>query len=168
MTTMNAIKWPKKWTSGETDKFVSNEVIVKSLDFDKVVQHLRDAADWEKYYENSGNIHMYNQDNTVLTTDTRFRFETFGFSVEAEVEEFELTDTVLRLAWRGWNIAEGDDYLEVYHAWLVEKLDGDRVRILTQESQSGVPAKALAASVPNTMLNGHQAWLDGLAAYSRN
>lgn len=79
-----------------------------------------------------------------------------------------MTDTVLRLAWRGWNIAEGDDYLEVYHAWLVEKLDGDRVRILTQESQSGVPAKALAASVPNTMLNGHQAWLDGLAAYSRN
>ncbi|GAA8293017.1 hypothetical protein HpNP126_07200 [Helicobacter pylori] len=57
--------------------------------------------------------------------------------------------------------------LKPNHAWLVEKLDHNRVRILTQESQSGVPAKALAKSVPNAMLNGHQAWLDGLVAYSR-
>lgn len=110
---------------------------------------------------------MYHQDNTILKDKTRFCFETFGFLVEAEVEEFELKDAILRLAWRGWNEAKGDEYLEVYHAWLVEKLDNDRVRILTQESQSGVPAKALAKSVPNAMLNGHQAWLDGLVAYSR-
>lgn len=167
MTTMNAIQWPKKWIPGETDNFVSNEVIVKGLDFNKVVQHLRDASHWEKYYKNSGNIHMYHQDNTILKDKTRFRFETFGFLVEAQVEEFELKDTILRLAWRGWNEAKGDEYLEAYHAWLVEKLDNDRVRILTQESQSGVPAKALAKSVPNAMLNGHQAWLDGLVAYSR-
>ncbi|MGN8458039.1 hypothetical protein ACR9MR_04025 [Helicobacter pylori] len=40
MITMNAIQWPKKWVPGETDNFVSNEVIVKGLDFKKVVQHL--------------------------------------------------------------------------------------------------------------------------------
>ncbi|AAD07716.1 hypothetical protein [Helicobacter pylori] len=40
MITMNAIQWPKKWILGETDNFVSNEVIVKGLDFNKVVQHL--------------------------------------------------------------------------------------------------------------------------------
>ncbi|WQR98427.1 hypothetical protein KVC81_03045 [Helicobacter pylori] len=40
MITMNAIQWPKKWIPGETDNFVSNEVIVKGLDFKKVVQHL--------------------------------------------------------------------------------------------------------------------------------
>ncbi len=33
MITMNAIQWPKKWIPGETDNFVSNEVIVKGLDF---------------------------------------------------------------------------------------------------------------------------------------
>ncbi|MBA7495294.1 hypothetical protein ES702_05876 [subsurface metagenome] len=75
---------------------------------------------------------------------------------------------IMRIASGGWNVAEGDDCLEVYHSWLTEKLDDDRVRILTQESQSGVPAKALAASVPNTMLNGHQVWLDGLVVYSKN
>ncbi|KEY39767.1 polyketide cyclase [Helicobacter pylori] len=167
MITMNAIQWPKKWIPGETDNFVSNEVIVKGLDFNKVVQHLRDVSCWEKYYKNSGNVHMHNQDNTILKDKTRFRFETFGFLIEAQVEEFELKDTILRLAWRGWNEAKGDEYLEAYHAWIVEKLDNDRVRILTQETQLGVPAKALAKSVPNAMLNGHQAWLDGLVAYSR-
>ncbi|MFP6111899.1 hypothetical protein ACLF91_00625 [Helicobacter pylori] len=40
MITMNAIQWPKKWILGETDNFVSSEVIVKGLDFNKVVQHL--------------------------------------------------------------------------------------------------------------------------------
>lgn len=167
MITMNAIQWPNKWIPGETDNFVSNEVIVKGLDFNKVVQHLRDASHWEKYYKNSGNVHVYHQDNTILKDKTRFRFETFGFLIEVQVEEFELKDAILRLAWRGWNEAKGDEYLEAYHAWLVEKLDNHRVRILTQETQLGVPAKALAKSVPNAMLNGHQAWLDGLVAYSR-
>ncbi|WP_162967744.1 hypothetical protein [Helicobacter pylori] len=41
MTTMDAISWPKKWILGEIDNFVSNEVvIVKGLDFKKVVRHL--------------------------------------------------------------------------------------------------------------------------------
>ncbi|MER5184176.1 hypothetical protein ABT009_38585 [Streptomyces sp. NPDC002896] len=48
------------------------------------------------------------------------------------------------------------------HAWLVEDLPGGRVRILTQASQIGRPAAALANGRPNPMLNGHQAWLDGL------
>ncbi|GGQ69261.1 hypothetical protein [Streptomyces asoensis] len=48
------------------------------------------------------------------------------------------------------------------HAWLVEDLPGGRVRVLTQETQIGQPAAALAQERPNPMLNGHQAWLDGL------
>jgi hypothetical protein len=52
----------------------------------------------------------------------------------------------------------------VLHAWLVEDLLGGRVRILTQETQIGEPAAALAHERPNPMLNGHQAWLDGLVS----
>ncbi len=40
MITMNAIQWSEKWIPGEADNFVSNGVIVKGLDFKKVVQHL--------------------------------------------------------------------------------------------------------------------------------
>jgi len=166
---MKQIIWPEKWTPGYTDNFVSNEVIVKDLSFEKVLEGLVDSGNWEKYYENCGDIHMYNQDNTVLKDKTRFRFKTFGFDVEAEVEEYILDESegFLRLAWRGWNEAEGDEYLEVYHAWIVEKLDKNRVRILTQESQSGTPAKALAQSVPNVMMNGHQDWLSGLVKFAK-
>jgi hypothetical protein len=52
-------------------------------------------------------------------------------------------------------------------AWLVEDLPGGRVRILTQETQIGRPAAALADERPNPMLNGHQAWLDGLISAAR-
>jgi hypothetical protein len=43
-----------------------------------------------------------------------------------------------------------------------EDLPGGRVRILTQETQIGRPAAGPARQTQNPMLNGHQAWLDGL------
>ena len=91
-------------------------------------------------------------------------------TVEAQIEAYDL-DTengVLRLAWYGWNEAEGDEFLDVYHAWLVQKLGRNRVRILTQESQIVTPAKELAKTVPNTMMLGYQAWLDGLVSFAKN
>ncbi|MFD9391361.1 hypothetical protein ACFWBB_11695 [Streptomyces sp. NPDC060000] len=48
------------------------------------------------------------------------------------------------------------------HAWPVEDLPGGRVRILTQGTRIGLPAAVLAHERPNPMLDGHQAWLDGL------
>lgn len=37
-----------------------------------------------------------------------------------------------------------DERLDVIHAWLIEELAGNRVRILTQETQNGKPAEQLA------------------------
>jgi len=42
---------------------------------------------------------------------------------------------------------------------------GNRLRILTQESQKGKPAAAMAGT--NTMIDGHQAWLYGLVKAAR-
>ncbi len=95
----------------------------------------------------------------------RFYFSTFGFPVEAQVVEFvpPAEGKPARPAWHGW-AGEKDtaQRLDVHHAWLLEDLSGHRVRILTQETQNGVPAKDLANTRPNPMLNGHQEWLDGL------
>ena len=49
-----------------------------------------------------------------------------------------------------------------FGAWILESLPNNRVRVLTEESQIGKLAKGLAVTVPNPMVNGHQAWLDGL------
>ncbi len=89
--------------------------------------------------------------NEAIVAGVRFRFRTVGFPVEAEV-----TECVAPAA-----------RLDVHHAWPVEDLDGDRVRILTQETQKGRPAVELAAARPDPMLNGHQAWLDGLIGAAR-
>lgn len=45
-----------------------------------------------------------------------------------------------RIAWSAELDGKPDEKVAVYHAWLVEDLEGGRVRILTQESQSGKPA----------------------------
>ncbi|WDV49722.1 hypothetical protein PV963_04775 [Streptomyces coeruleorubidus] len=45
---------------------------------------------------------------------------------------------------------------------MAAELPRGRVRILTQETRIGRPAAELARQAPNPMLNGHQAWLDGL------
>ena len=55
----------------------------------------------------------------------------------------------------------------MHHAWLVENLDGRRVRILTQETQKGKPAEELHNAKPNPMINGHQDWLDSLVEAAR-
>ena len=55
----------------------------------------------------------------------------------------------------------------MHHAWLLEELSGGRLRILTQETQCGQPARDLAQARPNPMINGHQDWLDGLVSAAR-
>lgn len=72
-----------------------------------------------------------------------------------------------RIAWSAELDGKPDEKVAVYHAWLVEDLEGGRVRILTQESQSGKPAAQLAGAKPNKMLLGHQDWCEGLIKAAR-
>ncbi|WP_242650026.1 SRPBCC domain-containing protein [Rodentibacter trehalosifermentans] len=120
---------------------------------------------WPNYYANSANIQYA---KTHLALNETFYFETFGFPVYAKVVEYVAPKNGLgRIAWRGW-AGEGETRLDVHHAWLVEELEGERIRILTQETQNGNPAKALAKTKPNPMINGHQEWLDGMVDAARH
>lgn len=168
---MNAIHWPDGFIPGLTDNFCSNEVIVTDLTPEAVWPLLATPACWPEYYANSANAHFYDNKGPVLEQDVRFCFETFGFRVEAKVTNCvpPVNGEVARLAWHGWSGEEGAaDRLDVLHAWLIEALPGNRLRILTQETQNGNPAKELAVAKPNPMINGHQEWLDGLVAAARS
>ncbi len=163
---LNEIKWPEGYLPGTTDNFASNEVIVAGLNAKEVFENLIDTGIWMSYYKNCADIEFDNTPGTVLAADTRFRFKTFGFPVEAQVVEFEAPNGTEpgRLAWHGWAGEEGTaERLDVIHAWLIENLPHDRVRILTQESQKGEPAKALFEDPADPMNVGHQEWLKGLA-----
>jgi hypothetical protein len=167
---INAIFWPEGYTPGFTDNFVSNEVIVAGLAASDVWPLLSTPGHWPAYYRNAANIRFHGGTGPVLAEGVRFYFETFGFPVEARCNEYvpPADGHPGRVAWHGWAGEEGaDSRLDVHHAWLVEDLDGGRVRILTQEAQIGKPARALRETHPNPMINGHQDWLDGLVAAAR-
>lgn len=165
---MNAIQWPEGFVPGYTDNFVSNEVIVKGLTTNDIWPFLNEPHRWPEYYSNSADIRFYDNKGPQLENGVRFYFTTFGFPVDSQVVEYipPVLGQPARVAWHGW-AGEGDTRLDVHHAWLIEDLPGDRVRILTQESQKGKPAQELAQAHPNPMINGHQDWLDGLVAAAK-
>lgn len=166
---LHAIHWPIGFMPGMTDNFASNEVIAKGLNAAEVWPNLIDTSKWPLYYPNASDIHFYNGSSSILFAGARFRFVTFGLIVEAEVTEFVAPqdDKPARIAWHGW--VEGDEahFLDVHHAWLIEDLSENRVRVLTQECQNGQPAKEMAVAKPNPMINAHQNWLEGLIKYTR-
>ncbi|ADI08281.1 hypothetical protein SBI_05161 [Streptomyces bingchenggensis BCW-1] len=165
MTTQNAINWPERYLPGTGDNFVSNEVIAKGLSAADVWPFLVDTSTWESYYDNVADISFPQGGGPELRADIHFRFGTFGFPpLDAHVVEFQgpAAGVPGRLSWTARQGGSPEEQLDVLHAWLVEDLPGGRVRILTQETQIGRPAAALAGQRPNPMLNGHQAWLDGL------
>ncbi|SFM97720.1 hypothetical protein SAMN05216516_101622 [Izhakiella capsodis] len=162
---MHAIDWPEGFVPGFTDNFVSNEMIISNLNVNDLWPLLSQPLLWPEYYKNSADVCFHDNKGPELEIGARFYFSTFGFPVEAEVVEFvsPAEGKPARLAWHGW-AGEKDtaQRLDVHHAWLLEDLSGHRIRILTQETQNGIPAKDLANTRPNPMLNGHQEWLDGL------
>ncbi|WP_404199152.1 SRPBCC family protein [Streptomyces tauricus] len=165
MSTQNAINWPEKYTPGTGDNFVSNEVIVAGLNAADLWHYLVDTSEWESYYDNVADISFPQGGGPELKDGSHFSFGTFGFPpLDAQVVEFQAPapDLPGRLSWTAKQDGKPEERLDVLHAWLIEDLPGDRVRILTQETQIGAPAAALAQERPNPMLNGHQAWLDGL------
>ena len=163
---LNEINWPHDYLPGTTDNFASNEVIVKGIMAKDVFENLIDTSIWPTYYDNVADVEFDNTKGTRLAADTRFRFKTFGFPIEAEIVEFEAPtgNKPGRLAWHGWAEGDAEHRLDVFHAWLLEDLPEGRVRILTQESQKGKPAKDLFNSKPDVMNQGHQDWVKGLAA----
>jgi len=165
---MNAIIWPEEYLPGTTDNYVSNEIIVPGLSAAEVWPSLNNTNAWPVYYSNASEIRFHDGTGPELSLGARFRFTTFGFPVEAEVTEYEppTKDKPARVAWHGWVEGDAEGRLDVHHAWLLEDLPGGRVRILTQESQTGKPAQELAQTKPNPMLNAHQEWIDGLASHS--
>ena len=166
---MNAINWPQGYIPGETDNFASNEMIITGLTVEQLWAQLDNTAAWPEYYSNASDIAFHDGSGPGLSDGARFRFSTFGFPVEAQVNEYVPPANGLpaRMAWHGWAEGDADTRLDVHHAWLIEELSGGRVRILTQETQRGKPAEELARARPNPMINGHQDWLDGLVAAAR-
>ncbi|MEM1418155.1 MAG: SRPBCC domain-containing protein [Myxococcota bacterium] len=165
---MSDIVWPDGFVPGFTDNFCSNEEIVRGLSVAQLWPWLNEPGRWPTYYENASNVRFAEGGGPALVLGARFAFETFGLVATCRCVEHvpPVPGQPARLAWHGF-AGDGEGRLDAHHAWLLEDLSEGRVRILTQETQNGAPARQLAATRPNPMLEGHQAWLDGLLAAAR-
>jgi hypothetical protein len=160
MATQSSITFPSHFLPGTTDNFVSNERIAKNLTSTQIWALLSNIAKWPSYYKNCSNITP--PSSTFLHQGNVFKFSTFGFPpLTCTVEESEAPESNGRAGRLAWS-SKTPEGLEIYHAWLVEDLEGQRVRILTQESQIGPVFKEWEGQKPNKMLLGHQDWLGEL------
>lgn len=89
--------------TGFTDNFASNEIVVPGITTADAFANLLDISIRPHYYDNMADVYFYNHDGPILKKDTRFRFKTFGFPVEAEIIELEKLSQGKpgRLAWHG-------------------------------------------------------------------
>eukprot|EP01053_Blabericola_migrator_P005579 Blabericola_migrator_1__5578@NODE_283_length_10404_cov_699_850924_g233_i0_p2_GENE_NODE_283_length_10404_cov_699_850924_g233_i0NODE_283_length_10404_cov_699_850924_g233_i0_p2_ORF_typecomplete_len561_score112_85Oxidored_FMN/PF00724_20/2_6e102Dus/PF01207_17/8_5e08Polyketide_cyc2/PF10604_9/5_8e05IMPDH/PF00478_25/0_0014DHO_dh/PF01180_21/0_0038His_biosynth/PF00977_21/0_27His_biosynth/PF00977_21/1e03_NODE_283_length_10404_cov_699_850924_g233_i011202802 len=159
---VGAIRWPANMEPGSTDNFVHNEIIVPKLTASAVWKTLIDTSRWTSVYSNVADVIFRDGQGPELASNSRFSFKTFGLPIEAEIVEYvpPAPSQAARIAWHGW-MENGD--IDVIHAWLFEDIPGNRVRIVTEETQNGPQAKAMAVQKPNPMLNAHQEWIEGLA-----
>jgi hypothetical protein len=150
MSTQSSIIWPEHFKPGTTDNFVSNERIAKDITSTQIWALLANISKWESYYKNCAQITMPSSGPFLHKSDV-FKFSTFGFPpLTCSVEESEAPESNGRAGRIAWSSMTPEG-LEIYHAWLVEDLEGQRVRILTQESQIGPVFKEWEVQKPNKM-----------------
>jgi len=142
------INWPSDYHPSRTGVHVSNSLTVQAKPEVLWAWMIR-AQLWPTWYPNSSYVVFLNAAGPDLSKGTRFRWKTFGVTIESEVREFEPLE---RLAWNARGIG-----VDAYHAWLFEPNN-----VLTEETQNGFLARLGSLAMPNRMHKYHQIWLENL------
>jgi hypothetical protein len=152
MVESNKILWPARYEPANCPVHVRNELAMASNP-ETVWAWLIRAQLWPTWYPNSANIQFLTGQPPELALGTRFRWKTFGITIESTVKEFVPYE---RLAWD----AHGSG-LDAYHAWLIIKTS-QGCNVITEETQRGLLPRLLKALAPKRMEKQHQVWLEKL------
>jgi uncharacterized protein YndB with AHSA1/START domain len=147
------INWPENYNPERTVVHVRNEIEIPAQP-EVVWSWLVRARLWPTWYPNSQNV-LVEGGGTDLKLGSRFRWRTFGLTLNSRVEEFVPPE---RLSWSARSSG-----VAVYHAWLIGRLPSG-CHVLTEESQNGLIARISNALRPNNMSKYHQVWLEQLRA----
>lgn len=170
---LESIQWPDKYLPGTTDHFVSNEDIAKGAPVPAVWKALIDPLLWPKFYKDILEAAFVNAKGPNLNPDSKFtlKFNLGGQQVMIDCEVIEFMDPathmVGRLSWHGHIKGDPAHELNFVQAWLVEPLEGDRTRLLSQLSLIGKPAQEDAKLSPDPLLIGRQEWVNGIIDYAK-
>jgi hypothetical protein len=146
------IKWPDRYHPSRTGVFVSNSLTVSARP-QLLWAWLIRAQLWPTWYPNSADVRFADGGGPDLRKGAKFRWKTFGVTVDSVVEEFVPHE---RLAWTARGIG-----VDAYHAWAFEETPAG-CRILTEETQNGPLARLGNLLMPNRMHRHHQIWLERL------
>jgi hypothetical protein len=153
MSKPSQILWPTRYEPANCPVHVKNELAMNASP-ENVWAWLIRAPLWPTWYPNSANLKFLSGQPPDLALGTRFRWKTFGVTIESTVGEFVPYE---RLAWD----AHGTG-LDAYHAWLIQKTENG-CNVLTEESQRGLVAQFGKALRLNRMEQLHQVWLQELS-----
>jgi len=146
------IHWPDAYHPSRTAVYVSNQLSMTAPPA-AVWAWLVRAQRWPEWYANSSNVVFLDGNGLDLALGTRFRWKTFGVSIESKVEEFVPGE---RIAWSAHGIG-----VDAYHAWAIEKTSQGCL-VLTEETQNGWVASLGSFLMPKRMHKFHQIWLESL------
>jgi hypothetical protein len=90
------IIWPDAYKPENTAVHVRNELLMPSVELERVWAWLCLPGLWPTWYPNSANVHINNQTQPDLRLGTEFRWKTFGATIDSTVIEFVRHE---RLAW---------------------------------------------------------------------
>ena len=157
MATLDGVRWPDHFAPANAPVHVRNE-----LEIPAPVEHvwacLIRAKLWPAWYANSQDVRFLEGKEPDLAAGTRFRWRTFGVTIESEVLEFLPRE---RLAWDAHSFG-----IDAYHAWVLRETP-QGCHVLTEEVQRGSLARLQKLLLPNRMSRWHQNWLESLRDEAR-
>ncbi len=145
------IRWPERYRPETAAVHVRNEIEIPATP-ETVWAWLIRATLWPTWYANSQNVRI-DSGGSDLAAGSKFRWKTFGVTLNSSVEEFSPPE---RLSWSARSTG-----IDVYHGWLIERTPAG-CHVLTEESQNGLAARLSNALRPNNMSRYHQLWLERL------
>lgn len=147
------INWPEKYSPGKGSLHVRNEIDIQANP-ETVWAWLIRAKDWPTWYSNSRDV-VIEGGAPDLQAGSKFRWKTFGVSLNSKVEEFSPNQ---RLSWSARGLG-----IDAYHAFLIEGRPNG-CHVLTEETQYGWLARLGNTLRPKMTSNQHQLWLERLRA----
>lgn len=144
------IHWPEAFTPAKADLFAHNEIVINAA-CEKVWGKLVDARHWPDWYPNSRDVNLAD-DAKFLSSQSTFRWKTFGIEVESSVREFVPNE---RLGWFG-NVPGKPP--EFYHTWLL-KHEAGNCRVVTEEVGVGADPVDFRKTNESLLHRGHELWV---------
>lgn len=149
------IIWPDYYNPKNSAVHVSNHLKIDAQQ-ELIWAWLVRAVLWPDWYVNSGNVEFLEGETPDLNMNTRFRWKTFGITIESTVLEYVPNE---RIAWDAHGLG-----FSGYHAWVIQPLKEGGCYVLTEETQHGWLTRLNNMFLPKRMFKYHQIWLESLAA----